>query len=422
MKQRLTQKLIDALQFTGAPGAQCAVWDTEIPGFGVRVWPSGEKTFAVRYTFAGRRRYLTLGPYGILTLSQARDLARIRLAEALQGSDPLERKRQEARGVTVADLAREYLERHARPKKANWRDDEQKLTDYVLPAIGRLRVDSVTQADISRLIHRISTHDVAAAKTRKFHGRRKLGGPICANRTLALLSGMFNRAKELVGIDAGGTANPTAGIEKHAEHPRDRYVTPAELPKLRLAIEAHPDPFVRAIIWLYLLTGFRKSELRLLKWEDVDFALGQIRLPDTKAGRTHYLPLSEPARRILGALPRFEDNVYVFCGRHRGKPLNSVNLHWNRIRKEAGLEDVWVHDLRATLGSLMAQHGVGLALIGKVLNHSKADTTKRYARFQLDPVAKVVEEHGQRLLTIAQAEAQPAEPSAPPTSPATSGG
>lgn len=405
---RLTQKAIESFICTRMTRTVIDIrWDDELPNFGVRVWPSGKKTFVVRYYFDGRRRYLTLGPYGVLTLTQARVLAKVRLSEVLQGVDPMERRRQELHGTTFGDLAREFMDKHSRPKKGDCSNDEQKLADYVLPAWKNLKVEAITAADAARLHHRIGNFECKPPKRPGQQEKERWGGKTCANRTLSLVRKMFNMANSLVGIDCSGPKNPAIGIEFYPERKRDRFVTRTELPKLAKAIAAEGDPFLKALIWCYLLTGMRKSELRVLEWKNVDLVRGELRLEDTKAGRTtrmtvaHYLPITAAVRSILEALPRFQDNPYVFCGRRDRKPLVNIDDSWQRIRKAAGLEDVWIHDLRRTLGSWMAEAGVSLPLIGKTLNHSNPSTTQRYARFQLDPVAKVLEDHGSSLMASA---------------------
>jgi len=179
-------------------------------------------------------------------------------------------------------------------------------------------------------------------------------------------------------------------------------VKPAEMPRLAEAIDKEAHPLVRAALWLYLLTGARKNELLKAKWEYVDFDLAELRLPDTKAGRVHYIPLSEAALAILGNLPRTAGNPYIFPGRKDGKPLVNIAKSWRRIRKAAGIEDVRLHDLRRTVGSWLATAGASLPLIGKTLGHSQPSTTAIYARLSEDPVRKALEEHGARLMEAAQ--------------------
>jgi integrase len=154
-------------------------------------------------------------------------------------------------------------------------------------------------------------------------------------------------------------------------------------------------------LWLYLLTGMRKSELLSAKWTDIDWQRQELRLGKTKAGRVHYVPLSAPAIAILRDLPRIEGSPYILPGHVHGRPLGNINKSWERIRKAAGVEDVRLHDLRRTVGSWLAPSGNSLHLIGHVLNHSNQATTAIYARFGQDHVRQALEEHAARIMGVA---------------------
>jgi integrase len=195
--------------------------------------------------------------------------------------------------------------------------------------------------------------------------------------------------------------NPARSISRYREQKRDRWVSPDELPKLAQAIDTEPNVYVRMALWLYLLTGVRKSELLAAKWADIDWQRQELRLDDTKPKRTHYVPLSAPAIAILRDLPRLEGNPYILPGHIHGRPLVNINRPWNRIRKAAGVEDVRLHDLRRTVGSWLAQSDNSLHLIGRVLNHSNPNTTAVYARFGQDHVRQALEDHGARIMGIA---------------------
>lgn len=194
---------------------------------------------------------------------------------------------------------------------------------------------------------------------------------------------------------------PARGIEAFKEAKRDRWVSPEELPRLAQAIDEEHNPYIRAALWLYLLTGVRKSELLTTRWEYVNWEHQELRLPETKAGRIHYLPLSESAIALLKQIPHLLENPYIIVGAKHGSHLVNIDKAWRRIRKAAGVEDVRLHDLRRTVGSWLAQSGKSLHLIGRVLNHSSQATTAIYARFGQDHVREALESHGKRLMGIA---------------------
>ena len=139
------------------------------------------------------------------------------------------------------------------------------------------------------------------------------------------------------------------------------------------------------------------------QWGDVDWIRKELKLPETKAGRMHYVPLSGPALAILRNLPslKVKGNPYILPGHIRGRHLVNIDAPWRRVRKAAELEDVRLHDLRRTVGSWLAQSGNSLPLIGKVLNHSSPATTAIYARFGQDQVREALENHGRKVMSVA---------------------
>lgn len=386
MAQKLTKTIVDAAKYQGQKENEKDVrWDSVLPGFGLRVYPSGKKAFILFYRAGGRQRLLTLGLYGALTLDQARTLARQRLGEVAAGGDPLEQKRKAARGETVRALCDAYLERHAVRKKSAY-DDRRRIARLILPDLGHRKVASITRADVAAL-----------------HTRIGKDAPYEANRTLALLSKMFELARRW-GFIEENAANPAHGIDKFREQKRDRWVTPEELPRLAAAISQDPNLYVRAALWLYLLTGVRKSEMLRRRWEDVDFARCELRLGETKAGRVHYVSLSPPAIALLRVLPREEGNPYLLpSSKKPGHHLVNIAKPWNRVRKAAGVGDVRLHDLRRTVGSWLAQAGNSLPLIGRVLNHTDPKTTAVYARLGDDLARQALVKHGELITSIAGA-------------------
>jgi integrase len=332
---------------------------------------------------------MTLGQYGPLTLNQARDMAQQRKAEVIEGRDPLEARRSAAGASTVGELCHVYLERYAVHKRSA-AEDRRRIQQHILPRWTNRKVESLKRAEIAEAHHKIG---------QKF--------PYEANRRLALLRRMLNLARQWGFVDEGWP-NPATGIPMHPERSRDRWVTAEELPHLAESIDQEPNVYVRAALWLYLLTGMRKRELLGAKWEDIDQDRNELRLSETKAGRSHYVPLSAPALAILQTVPRQEGNPFILCGARKGRHLVNIDIPWRKVRERAGVPDVRLHDLRRTVGSWLAQAGNDLHLIGKVLNHSNLSTTAIYARFSQDVVHKAMDEHAARIMAAA-GKTQPAE-------------
>lgn len=370
------------------PSTQILFDDGEgsIPGFGVRVFKTGVKSFVVWYrTTTGRKRLHTIGRFGEaggMTLDTARKTAADTRSKVRTGTDPVEEKRSARAGETLKEFADVFMRDHRLKngqRKKSAAEDRWRLDKHILPKLGSRKLTEITRTNL-----------------RRFHFELGERSNAEANRAVALLSVMYRRASEW-GYLPEDYPNPARGIQKYTIPSRDRFVTPEEMPALVDSIRQEENVYLRAAVWIYLLSGMRKSELLKLKWGAVDLTRAEIRLEDTKSGRSHIVPLSAPALAVLKDLPRQLTNAYVLPGRLQGKPMVNINKAWGRIRRRAELEDVRLHDLRRTVGSWMAQDGASLHLIGSVLGHSNAATTAIYARLGEDPARKALERHGERM-------------------------
>lgn len=381
--------------YTGSDGytksSRYVLWDDALPGFGLRVTEAGRKSFVLSYRAGGRKRFLTLGLYGVLTLDQARGKARKVLASVLDGADPVKERQEERRRAeaaeTVADFCPVYLERHAKPRKKSWKTDRDRIRRYILPALGSSRLEDVTREDVARLYRRIGSEH-----------------PVEANRVLALLSVMFTVAEDW-GFLPEGHPNP-ARLPKRNRYPekrRDRPVTSEELPRLLQAIEREPDVHVRSALWLYLLTGLRKRELLWAKWADLDKGRGTLRLPDTKAGEPRHAPLSTAALEVFQQIPRRVGNPYIFPSPVKpGAPREDLRRRWLRVRKEAGCEDVTIHTLRHSVATWVSESGHAVQAIQAALGHRNISTTMRYVHGAGDAPRAALDQLGKKILKAAK--------------------
>lgn len=373
---KLTKRLVDSTEppLTG----QLFVRDDTVQGFALRVTANGVKSFIVEKRIHGRPRRFTLGRYGALTAEEARDLARKEIGKIAGGEDPAEDRQARRQSSTWHDLEALYLDRHAVHKKSA-SNDVGMLNKWLSDWRTR-RLNTISRADIC------TRHAEMGAAGHKTH----------ANRMVALVRTMFFLAKDW-GLYEG--ENPASRVKFFKEAKRDRFVTPDELPRLWKALQSEPNPYVRGAFFVGLLTGARRSEVLSMKWADLDMRQGLWKIPETKAGRSHFIPLPNPVISELQKLPRLEGNEFVFCGRWGKDHLVNVSKPWRRIRQEAKLKDVRIHDLRRTLGSWLVAAGASLPLIGKALNHSRPETTQIYAQMQLDPVRDALEQNATRMLT-----------------------
>jgi integrase len=347
-------------------------------GFAVRLTPN-LKSFVLDRRINGRMRRITLGRYGDLTVDQARNLAQQMGGAIARGEDPAQVKIDKKKEATFGCLEEQYLERHAIHKKSAY-NDRLCLNRYLAPWRAR-KLSAITRNDVARLHTKIGT----------------LGHPYSANRMIALVRKMFNLALDW-GLFKG--ENPATRIPMFKEQARDRFVQPEELPRLFKALSEEPNDYIRTAFLTTLLTGARRGEVLGMRWIDVRLEQLIWRLPDTKAGKPHLLPLPSPLMALLLNLDRVEGNPFVFVGRDGKSHLVNIRMAWKRIRGRAGIEDVRIHDLRRTLGSWLAVNGTSLHIIGKALNHTNVSTTAIYARLNLEPVRTVLEENAKNMIAV----------------------
>ena len=377
---RISKRSVDAVK---AGGTDTVYWDGELTGFGLRVRRSGRKSYVVQTRIAGKLCWFTIGPHGPLNPDQARARALEILACAKKGIDPRDADARREAEPSMADLGRRFLEEyvpvHCKPSTRE--EYRRSVRLFVDPVIGELRVPEVQRKDIAAL----------------HHGLRDK--PYQANRTLGVLSKMFSLA-EVWGWRPDGS-NPCRHVKRYKEHKRERFLSPEETERLGQVLREAEEEMPSAVVAfrLLLLTGCRMSEIRDLRWEYVKDDC--IELPDAKTGG-RVVPLGPEARAVLSAIPRDEDNLWVIAGRLPGSHLTDLQRPWRRIRKQAGLEGVRIHDLRHSFASRALALGESLTMIGKLLGHTQVQTTARYAHLARDSIqtaaARITGSIGENLL------------------------
>ena len=352
-------------------GREAIFWDRDLPGFGVRVYPSGTKTFVVQSRGEGRSRRLTIGRHGAITADEARERAARLIARIKSWDDPAPPARVR---VTVAEFAERYLAEHVaiRCKPGTQVLYRAAVRQYIVPALGETPVSAVRREQVAALHHSLRETSYAA------------------NRAVHLLARILDAAEE-EGLRPRGAGNPCRSIEKFRERPHERFLSEDELRRLGRVLEAAAgggggaSPAAVAAIRLLVLTGCRRSEILGLRWEHVDLASGELRLPDSKTG-ARLVPLSPAAAEVITELPRTPGNPWVISGRKAGAPLRNLQYPWEILRARAGLDDVRIHDLRHSFASRALALGESLSMIGELLGHRRARTTARYAHLALDSV------------------------------------
>lgn len=376
------------------------LWDGSLAGFGVCAFPSGKKVYVAQYRGDGRSRRVAIGEHGRLTPEEARAEAKKILGAVEKGADPIAERRAAREIRTFRTVSEDWLRLHVRVKRETRTAEEYErlLRNCVYPAIGSKRIVDVRRADLTRL------HAAMSAT------------PRAANHAMSVVSAIWNWAARRDEVTTA--ANPAKGIERYPEHGRERFLKTDELARLGDALregesiglaysvdETKPtvkhapkpdqrrvklDPFAVAAIRLLILTGARLREILDAQWSQVDLERGVIFLARSKTGRKPVY-LSAAAQAVLASLPRIEGNPHIIVGAKDGMPRADLKGPWERVRHAAGLEGLRIHDLRHSFASFGAGASLGLPIIGKLLGHSQAATTQRYAHLDADPLRRAAD-------------------------------
>ena len=353
--------------------------DKTHPGLQVCITSAGTKTYYLVKRTDGRPTRHLLGPADELSVKQARDAAAAKAGKIATGENPQADRRQKREEPTLEKLHQHWmLYANAQKKPRSATEDKQNYNKH-LAGLAKRRLSTIKKSNVQALHSKIGTDC----------------GIYAANRTLALLRAMFNKADEL----GHRGDNPAKGIKMFKEVSRDRFLQPGELQAFFTALQAETALF-RDFFTLALFVGARQSNMLAMRWADVDLEAGYWRIPETKAGMPVIVPLVAPALQILVTRQTTaKGSPWVFPGHKRGDHLHYPKASWTRIMAAAKLENLRPHDLRRSLGSWMAGNNVSLTIVGKVLGHKTPQATAVYARLALDPQRAAMEGATTAMLT-----------------------
>lgn len=369
MHKRLTDARIQSLR---AKATRYEVWDTE-PGFGLRITPTGRKSFIYLYRFGGRPRRYTIGVYPRMSLADAREAvakARVKIQKGIDpGVEKIAKRKAFRDAESFADLANEWIERHAKPNRKTWKADQKLLETDALPTWGRRKAKSVTRRDVIKLIDQVMDR----------------GSPIAANRTLGLIRQIFKFGVQRDILDA----SPAVAIDKPAkEKRRDRVLSEDETRTFWHGLDkASMGEDLRIALKLCLVTAQRRAEITGVHRSEIDGDWWTIPKERSKNGKAHRVPLSPLAKQLIN---KASGDEYLFPSPRKEGPIEPRALI-NALAKNRdvlGDERFTVHDLRRTASTRMAELGIRRFDIGKVLNHTDHEVTAIYDHYAYDKEKK----------------------------------
>lgn len=342
------------------------LWDSEIPGFGLRVTGGGSKAFIFQFrALSGNQGKLTIGRYPSMTTDEARKVARRHRVLVDNGGNPSHDRRAVRQAASVLDYMEVYLGPYAQKKQlaqTTVREARRTLEKYVLPRIGSRKLETIRTSEVESLM--------AAA--------HELSGPGQANRAKAILSKMFNLAI----MDQVVTFNPCRAVENYRIERRWEHLSPTQCATLLAACDDFPDQVSANVVRLLLFTGARLREVLKAEWSQFDLEAGVWTKPSahTKSRRVHRLALPEEAIAIIRIMRRSSlSERWLFPGRNPENHRADFKRPWAAILEMAGIGHWRCHDLRRTTASIMLSEGEDITVIGKTLGHTQMQTTLSYS-------------------------------------------
>ncbi|MBS4003881.1 MAG: integrase arm-type DNA-binding domain-containing protein [Afipia sp.] len=383
---KLTKRVIDAAELRVK---DYVIWDDDLPGFGLRVFASGKRSYLIQYRSAGRSRRYTIGLHGVWTAELARKEAKVQLGRVAQGDNPAEERQLDHKAITVKELCDLYLTdlkaglilgKGGRPKKATTIvTDTGRIHRHIVPLVGTRRVKDLSKADVNKVLKDIMAGKTrVSVKTKKLRGKAIVrGGAGTATRTVGLLGGILTYAVEAGIIER----NPAHGIRKPKDNVRNRRLTEAEYRTLGKILRnaANDDKYQMTvdIIRQIALSGCRRTEMIKLQWVEADTDASCLRLVDSKEGASTR-PIGLPVVEYLESRKAAGIGTYVFPGQGDDNAFGSFPNYWEKIFDDTPLADITPHVLRHSFASIANDLGFTEVTIAALVGHAKGSVTSKY--------------------------------------------
>lgn len=349
-------------------------YDTSITGFVLEVRASGGKTYVLRYQDAnGRQRQIKIGAFNSISFGQAKAKARRLRSEVELNGNPAADKERKRAIPTYAELAKQHID-HAKTYQKVPENTAAVLNTHIIPRWGKLRLDEITQQEISKWLAQ----------------KRLTLAPATAEKLRVTMGRSFELARQW--NLPGAEINPVRAVPRFRfDNARERYLSKAEAQRLLTACKASPNPQLLAIVSLLLFSGARRTELLRAKWEHVNLDQRFWLIPDSKTGKARRVPLSGPAMEVIKGLVEIPGCPWLLPNPDTKQPYNTIKRAWTTARDEAKLPGLRLHDLRHSAASFMANGGVDLFTIGRILGHADHQSTMRYSHLANDTLMAAVE-------------------------------
>lgn len=384
---KLTKRVVDALE--PIPGKDYSIWDTEIVGFGVRIKPSGVKSFQLKYRNSrGDQRKKTIGKFPSVTVEHAKKLAKIELGQIAAGGDPVETAKKERNELTVAELCDQYFAEakagrvlyRNRPKKpSTLAVDKGRIEAHIKPVLGRRSVSKLKRADIEQFM--FDVRDGKTACDVKLGPRRRSivrGGEHVAAKSVTLLSAIYKFA-----IRKGyAEENPCLNIDKPASGKRTRYINEVEYNEIGEALQRAKDegvsPILRDAVIAMMLTGCRRGEIFNLTWDEIDESGRCLNLLDTKTG-PQMRPCGRAAFNHFNEMCSQDSGDWVFPSAVSDGPLKDVRKFMAWVERQTKIKGITPHVFRHSYATVAFELGFSELIIAGLLGHRLSSVTSRYA-------------------------------------------